>query len=131
MPISNMTLLTGPTISVSGGTTQTFATDGTIVSRGISVSDVAGDTITKQSVVAKNTPGVLQPDKTYSKDRRSIKFVYPEVLADGTLDFAFIEVSLVKSPLRGAATVALLKEKGVQLIQDADLTNFWVMGSTV
>jgi hypothetical protein len=131
MAISNMTLLTGTTVSATGGSNQVFAPDGTVVNRGISVSDVAGDTVIRPSVVAKNTPGVLQPDKTYSKDRRSIKYVVPEVLADGSTDFAFIEVTMVKSPLRGASTVNALKEKGAQLIIDSELANFWSMGSTL
>lgn len=131
MSIQNMALLTGATISVTGGVAQTFAPDGTKVTRGISVSDVAGDTLMRASVVAKNTSGVLQPDKTYSKDRRSIKYVLPELLADGSIDFAFIEINMVKSPLRGIATVNALKEKGVQLINDSDVANLWISGATV
>jgi hypothetical protein len=130
MAITNLALLTGPTISVTGGTTQTFAPDGTKVNRGISVSDISVDSIlARPSVVAKNTPGVLQPDKTWSKDRRELKYVIPEVLADGSIDFAFIEVAVVKSPLRGATTIAALKEKGVQLVNDADFSNFWSTGA--
>lgn len=132
MAITNMSLLTGPTISVTGGTAQTFAPDGTKVNRGIAVSDVAVDSITsRHQAVFKNTPGTLQPDKTWSKDRRTAKYVIPEVLADGSIDFATLEITLVKSPLRGATTVNALKEKGIQLIQDADCTNFWLNGSTI
>ena len=130
MAITNLTLLTGPTISITGGTAQTFAPDGTVVNRGISVSDVAEDNVTaRASCVVKNVKGVLQPDGSWSKDRRSAKIVMPGILADGTVDFAFLEITLVKSPLRGASTVTALKEKGIQLIHDADLTSFWSMGA--
>lgn len=130
MGLTNLSLLTAPSISVTGGTAQTFAPDGTPVIRGIQVADVAIDSVVERHVVVcKNTTGSLQNDGSWSKDRRSVKYAIPEVLSDGSVDFAYIEVSLVKSPLRGATTVATLKEKGVQLIHDADFVSFWTMGA--
>lgn len=130
MALTNIALLTGATVSATGGTAQTFAPNGTRVNRGISVSDIAVDNVlTQHSIVFKNTPGALQPDGTWSKDRREAKYVIPEVLADGTVDFATLEISMVKSPLRGLTTVNALKEKGAQLVIDADVSNFWATGA--
>lgn len=131
MSIENLTLLTGPTIAVSGGTTQTFAPDGSVVNRGVSVSDVAeADIRTRDVCVFKNTNGSLQNDGSWSKDRRSVKFVSPDLLPDGvTQDFPYFEITLVKSPLHTAAKLAAMKEKAIQLISDTDLSNFWSMGS--
>lgn len=131
MSLSNLTLLAGATIAVSGGTAQTFAPEGTQVNRGIQVADVAVDDITERTVcVFKNTSGALQPNGTFSKDRRTAKISIPELLEDGTLDYATLEVTLIKSPRRGATTVAALKNGGAQLIVDADTSNFWLMGAT-
>lgn len=130
MSISNLTLLNAPTISVSGGTTRTYGPDGTPITRGVQVSDISNaDITTREACIFRNTNGQLQKDNTWSKDRRSAKIVSPAVLANGTQDFSYIEINLVKSPLRDANTLANLKEKAIQLLQDADVTAFWSTGS--
>ena len=130
MSITNLTLLNGPTISVTGGTTQTFSPDGSDVKRGVQVADTAeADIRTRDLVVFKNTSGSLQSDGSWSKDRRSAKFVSPELLPDGKQDFPFFEITLVKSPLHGSAKLAAMKEKAIQLISDSDLSGFWLTGS--
>lgn len=130
MSINNLTLLNGPTISVTGGTVQNFSPDGSDVKRGVQVADVAeADIRTRDLVVFKNTSGSLQTDGTWSKDRRSAKFVSPDLLPDGKQDFPFFEVTLVKSPLHDAAKLTAMKEKAAQLITDADLSSFWLTGS--
>lgn len=131
MSIENLSLLTGPTITPTGGTIQTFAPDGVTVNRGIQVSDVSeADIRTRDLCVFKNTSGSLQSNGLWSRDRRTAKFVSPDLLPDGvTQDFPFFEITLVKSPLHSAAKLAAMKEKAVQLILDADLANFWLTGS--
>lgn len=130
MSIQNMALLTGPTVSITGGTAQTFAPDGTVVNRGVSVSDVSeSDIRTRDICVFKNSSGVLQPDGSWSKDRRSAKFVSPELLSDGNQDFPFFEITLVKSPLHDAAKLTAMKEKAIQLLADSDTANFWSTGA--
>mgnify|MGYP001097616579 CR=1 FL=1 len=130
MSITNMSLLAGPTISVTGGTTKTFSPDGTQVNRGIQVSDSSEPDIrTRDCVVFKNTNGSLQSDGSWSKDRRSAKIVSPDVMSDKSQDFPFIEISLVKSPLNDAAKLATLKEYAVQLLTDPDTAAFWVTGA--
>lgn len=131
MSIENLTLLSGPTISITGGTTQTFAPDGTQVNRGISVSDVnEADIRTRDICVFKNQNGALQSDGKWSKDRRSAKIVSPDLLPDGiTMDFPYMEITLVKNPLNTAAKLTALKERAIQLINDSDMTNFWSSGS--
>lgn len=128
--IENMVLLNAPTIATSGGTAQTFAPDGTFVNRGVSVSDVGeADIRSRASCVFKNTSGSIQPNGTWSKDRRSVKYVSPGLLPDGSQDFSFIEINVVCSPLRAAAVLADLKSKGAQLLLDADTTNFFNTGA--
>lgn len=128
--IENMVLKTAPTITVTGGTDQTFAPDGTTVTRGISVSDVAEADIRRRSqCVFKNTNGSLQPNGTWSKNRRSMKFVKPGLLPDGTQDFPFVEINLVFSPLWTAATISDLKEKAAQMLLDTDTANFITTGA--
>jgi len=130
MTIESLTLLTAPTISVTGGTTMTFAPDGTNVNRGICVSNVsATDIRERQQCVFKNQNGTIQSDGSWSKDRRSVKVVEPGLTSDGKQDFPFIEISLCINPLWGAEKIASLKEKAAQLIVDSDTANFWLTGS--
>lgn len=128
--IENMVLKSAPTITVSGGTDQTFAPDGTVVTRGISVSDVAEADIRKRAqCVFKNTSGSLQPNGTWSKNRRSMKYVKPGLLPDGTQDFPFVEINIVYSPLWTANELADLKEKGAQMLMDLDTASFILTGA--
>ena len=130
MSVENASLLTGPTITVTGGTAQTFAIDGTVVNRGVQIADTAeADVRTRDVIVFKNVSGAMQTNGTWSKDRRSAKFVSPDLLPDGTQDFPFFEISLVKSPLWTQAKLDSMKEKAVQLLTDADFASFWQMGS--
>lgn len=131
MSIENASILVGPTISVTGGTAQSFSPDGTNVSRGVQISDSSeADIRTRDLLVFKNTNGQLQSDGKWSKDKRSCKVVCPDLLPDGvTQDFPFIEINLVKSPLHSAAKLVALKEKAIQVLNDTDFTGFWTSGS--
>lgn len=130
MPISTASLLTGPTISVTGGTAQTFARDGLPVTRGISISDTAeADVRTRDSIVVKSTMGTLQTDGSWSKNRREAKFVSPDLLPDGTQDFPFFRIEFVGSPLHTNAKIVAMKEKAVQLLTDSDFAGLWSMGA--
>lgn len=131
MPIQSASILIGPAISVSGGTAQTFSPDGNVISRGIQISDSSeADIRTRDLMIFKNTNGQLQSGNTWSKDKRSVKIVSPDLLPDGiTQDFPFLEITLVKSPLHTAAKLTALKEKGIQVLNDADFAAFWTSGS--
>jgi hypothetical protein len=130
MSIETLTHLTAPTIAVTGGTTMTFAPDGTNVNRGFCVSNQnATDIRERQQCVFKNQSGTIQADGTWSKNRRSVKFVEPGLTSDGKQDFPFFEISLCINPLWDAAKIASMKEKAAQLIVDSDVANFWLTGS--
>lgn len=130
MSIENLTLLAAPTISITGGSAKTFTPDGTVVNRGISVSDISvTDIRVRPQVVCKNQSGSLQPDGKWSKDRREVKIVLPGLLPDGSQDFPFGSVSMVVNPLWGPSTVQAIREYLVGLIMDSDMTNFWSTGS--
>lgn len=130
MSLVNLTLLTGPTVSITGGTSVQFSPEGTDVKNGLSVVDsTESDIRTQDKVIFKGTRGTLQPDGTWSKDRRSAKFVSPDLLPDGTQDFPFFEISYVGSPLTTATKIAEMKLKAIQLIHDSDCSAFWATGA--
>lgn len=130
MPLQSMALLTGCTISASGGTAQNFAADGTVVDRGIVVRDSAEtDVRTQDFVQFRNMPGVLQRDGTWSKTKRVAKFVSPDLLSTGVQDMPFFEITFHGSPLHTPAKILAMKEKACQLLFDADVSLFWANGS--
>lgn len=130
MSIVNLTLLSGATVSATGGTTVTFGPSGAVVNRGIQVVDTAeADIRTQDMVTFKSVRGALQPDGTWSKNRFSAKITCPDLLSDSTQDFPSIEISYVGSPLNSAAKLAAIKSFAAQLLIDSDLTNFWANGS--
>lgn len=130
MSLVNLTLLNGPTVSITGGTSVQFGPDGSIVNRGISVIDTTeADVRTQDKVVFKSIKGTLQQDGTWSKDRRSAKVVCPDLLSDGSQDFPAIEISYVGSPLNSAAKLTALKLYAIQVLNDSDTASFWSTGA--
>lgn len=130
MSIVNLTLLTGATVNVTGGTSVQFSPDGSEVSRGISVVDsTEADVRTQDKIIFKSTRGSIQQDGSWSKDRRSAKVVAPDLLSDGTQDFPYIEISYVGSPLNTAAKLAALKLYAIQMLSDSELNPFWSTGA--
>lgn len=130
MSLVNLTLLSGPSISVTGGTSVQFGPDGSIVNRGICVIDTTeADVRTQDKAIFKSVKGTLQQDGTWSKDRRSAKIVCPDLLSDGTQDFPAFEISYVGSPLNNAAKITALKAYAIQLINDPDCSPFWSTGA--
>jgi len=127
--ISNLTLLTGATITPSGGTTQTFAPTGTNVSNGIEVSDVAStDYITQNRVQCKSKMPTYSNGE-YSKMKCSATFLMPTVDSTGKTQFNLVRVEIEKHPEFTSADLLELKKKGAQLLTDADLDAFWSNGS--
>lgn len=130
MSLLNMALAIGPTITATGGTTQTFGPDGVPIDRGVQVSDVAETDIrTRDFVSFKSTKGVLQKDGTWSKDKRSVRITSPDLLADGKQDMPFIEIFYTGSPLNAATKMTRLKEMAAQVLFDSDTSNFWSTGN--
>lgn len=130
MSLVNLTLSSGATVSVAGGTSVQFGPDGSEVSRGIAVVDsTEADVRTQDKVIFKSTRGAIQQDGSWSKDRRSAKVVAPDILSDGTQDFPYINIEYVGSPLNSAAKLAALKLYAIQLLNDSDTTAFWSTGS--
>lgn len=132
MSLTNLTLLSGATITATGGTAVNFGPDGSIVNRGIAVSDVAeADVRTRDICVFKNAKGTLQSDGSWSKDYRSAKVTCPDLLPDGTQDFPSIEIIYRGSPLNPATKLTALKTFAAQILIDSDTAGFWTSGTLV
>lgn len=128
--ISNLTLLTGATITPTGGTTQTFQPSGTNITSGMEVLDVAaGSHLTRKRAQFKTRMSTLQSDGSYSKMKFSATYIMPMVDSLGKVHYNLVRVEVEKHPEITSADEAELLNKGAQLPIDADLATFWATGA--
>jgi len=131
MGLKNMSLLAGGTVSATGGTAQVFADDGITIQNGVHlVVPADADYQTRRSATAKYRAPVVDPKTgTYTKDKKSISYTVPVVLASGAVVFNVLRIEREVHPSSTAAAAAELNVIGAQLLSDADCTAFWATGS--
>lgn len=130
MGLKNMSLLTGATVSATGGTAVVFADDGVTIPNGVHLV-VPADTsyATRRSAVAKFRPPILNTLGEYSKDKKYISYTKPMTLASGKVVNNVIRVEREVHPELSAADAADLNKIAAQLLVDSDGDNFWAAGS--
>lgn len=133
MGLKTMSLLTGATVSASGGTALAFADNGVSIQNGVQLIVPADtDYQTRRQVTAKvKQPIVDSKTGAYGKDRKTISLTKPQVLSDGKVIFNVIRIEREVHPSMAAADVLELNKLGAQLLIDTDLTDFWANGSMV
>lgn len=130
MGLQNMQILSGATVSATGGTAMVFGPDSVKVDGGVHLVDTGATSfITQANVTAKVKQPTLLTDGRYSKDKKSILLVEPMVDSKGMTVFNLIEIRREVHPELPAADAVKLLNKGAQLCFDADLTAFWANGS--
>lgn len=131
MGLKNAVLKAGATISVSGGTDLSFVDNGVTIPNGVQVVATSDtDYQTRRVATVKYRPATLDPKTAiYTKDKKSISFVKPIVLASGQVVFNTIRVEREVHPSLSAADASELNKLASQLLTDADLDGFWSNGS--
>lgn len=131
MPIQSAVVKTGATgLTVVGGSDMSFSPDGVSVPNGIHVS-VAADTdfrVRRNCTVKQKLPTLISGGG-YSKDKKTITFVAPKILADGSTVFNLIRIEREVHPESSAAEALELNLIGGQALADADFASFWAGGS--
>lgn len=131
MGLKSMSLQSGATCSVTGGTALVFAADGQTIQNGVHlVIPADADYQTRRQATCKYRPPTLDP-KTglMGKDKKSISFVKPIVLATGQVVFNTIRIEREVHPSTVAADVTDLNVIGAQMLFDADASGFWATGA--
>lgn len=114
--MSTIVLKDGGTTATTGGTDQTFSQTPVPVNNGYEYADVSEtDHLLRQKVLISTRAHQLQSDGTYSKDKRSLRFVLPVTLADGTISFAVSRVEVEFHPEASVAQLAELREMASQM----------------
>lgn len=132
MPISGCTILNNSTAQAAptGGTSITLTENGVMVPNGKSVADASNaNFLTRLYAVFRNKPPVKQPDKTYSKGKRTGVITQPKLLASGVYLNNICRIELEVHPEATSAEVVTLMLNGSQLLTDADFQEFWKTGS--
>jgi len=130
MGLKTLSLLTGASISATGGTAMAFTDDGVTIQNGVHlIVPATADYRLRESATAKFRPPVLQSDGSYARDKKSISFNVPILLASGKIANNVIRVEREVHPELSAAAAANLNKIAAQLLTDADTDNFWGAGS--
>lgn len=131
MPIQSAVVKTGATgLTVVGGSDMSFSPDGVSVPNGIHVSVATdADFRTRRNATFKQKLPTLVNGNGYSKDKKTVVFVAPKILADGTTVFNLIRIEREVHPESSAAEALELNLVGGQLLSDADFASFWAGGN--
>jgi len=131
MSLQNATLMDGATaMAPTGGSTMTFTPDGTVVPNGVHTANSAQtDFRIRENMTIKVKNPSLGTDGVYSKDKKSITYVEPKILASGKVVFNLIRIEREVHPESTAAEALNLSMMGAQILSDSDFLSFWSGGS--
>lgn len=129
MGLQNATILTGATVSVSGGTVQTFTPDGVFIQNGVHLADAAEASYAIRQSLTLKTRNPQLSGSVYGKGKRWATLTVPKVLADGTISFNVVRIEVEVHPEMSSADQTDMLKKAAQLFVDADFTSFWATGS--
>lgn len=130
MGIKSMSLLSGTTLSATGGTAMVFTDDGLTINNGVHlVVPATTDYRVRESATFKYKAPALQTDGSYTRDKKSVSFNVPQILASGKVVNNVIRIEREVHPELSAANATALNKIAAQLLFDTDTDNFWAAGS--
>lgn len=130
MSLKNASLLTGATVSATGGTALVFADDGVTVPNGVHlVVPATADYRVRQNATCKFRPPALLADGSYTRDKKSVSYTVPQILASGKVVNNVIRVEREVHPELGASAATDMNRIAAQFLFDSDTDNFWSAGS--
>lgn len=129
MPIKGSTILTGATVSASGGTSSTLTLTGAEVKHGLQVADmsVTDFRVRPFANFKQKQPAIV--NNVYSKARNEIMAVFPKLCADGIVRFPLIRFICEPHPEQTDAEVVKMLTWGAQFGFDSDFASFLKYGS--
>ena len=131
MGIANLSLLSSPTLSASGGTAYPFAPSGRTVQNGFHLIDTSvADIRLQPSIYFNQRFPSKQKDGSWSLYKQNIVITIPKLLADGvTVKPQRFRIERETVAEATAAEKLALVQLGAQLCFDSDVTAFWASGS--
>lgn len=130
MGLKTMSLLSGATVSASGGTAMAFIDDGVTIQNGVHLTVPAtADARVRESATAKYKPAQVNADGSFTKDRKTISIAIPMVTAAGKIVYNSIRIEREVHPEFSVANCLVLNGLGAQALIDSDVALFWSAGS--
>lgn len=130
MPLNGAAVLTGSTLSATGGTSKTFTSDGQTVTNGLHLQDASiADFRIRPQITVKTRNPKRNPDGSYTKGKRWITLYAPKLKADGTIAPNVYRYESEIDP--ETTTAAELDDRKMfsQMLFDTDFESFHATGS--
>lgn len=128
--LSTMTVKSGATLAPTGGTDLVFAPDGETVQNGIHlVVPAVTDYAVRPQVYAKYRKPTVNSLGVYSKDKKSISYTVPRLIASGAVVFDVIRIEREVHPETSAANALDMNIVAAQMLFDSEAATFWSAGA--
>lgn len=117
-------------LTVVAGTDLLFTEDGTDVKNGLhlAASSVV-DFRVRPNMTFKTKNPILLPTGDYTKAKRDITYVVPQVLANGKISFDLVRISIEAHPTLAVSALMDMCYVGGQLLTASNFTPFIQSGS--
>lgn len=129
MGLKNMSIVTGATIAVTGGTAKAFVDTGVSVPGGVNVVVPATAASVRESATFRFRPSQLLTDGSLTRKKETVSLTIPKLLASGKIVNNTLRIERDIHPESTAAESVDLNKLGAQLLVDTDTDNFWSVGS--
>lgn len=127
MSLANASVLTGPTITASGGTALGLSSLGQNGNRVSLVATADTDFRTRRTMdfTAKAPNSNVAAPNGYTQARPSVLIKAPITLANGKLTVNTLRIEMAYDVETSQAQIAALMELGAQSLFDSDFVSFW------
>jgi hypothetical protein len=131
MSLQNASLASNPTsLSVTGGTAKSFQVTGEEVKNGVALVDISEtDPRLRRKITVRSVPSKLQPDGSYSKEKRWVTFRVPSLDASGNVVVDIYRYEANVAPTTVSTTDLNQRLTFSQTLFDTDFETFHTTGS--
>lgn len=131
MAINGAVLKNGATLGTTGGTDVTFTQTGTQIPFGIETVDTATTDPRLRKRITCSSRGATYDSNTntWQKDKRDMRVSTPKTLADGSVVFPLVRMSIELHPEMSDAEIDTLLSLAAQMLFSIAYRNFVKYGS--
>jgi len=127
MSLNNASILSGATLSFTGGSSLDFATLGPRENGNVLYATDDSDIRTRREIICKAVLASANPDKPngYTQSRSAITLKVPKVLTNGSITVNTVRIEVATDVETSETEKLTLRDLAVQVLSDSDFTEFW------
>lgn len=130
MPIKGSTLLSGATVSATGGTSKTYDLTGAVIKRGVQVMDNSVSDFRLRPFINVKTKQPASKNGHFTKWNNEIVLVFPKLDTDGvTVIYPLVRIIAEPHPAQSDAEITAMLTMAAQAPVDADFSAFFKTGA--